>query len=146
MKKIFLLICALFVVGNISAQTRKVGDIIMVGGEFGVVFAVTTDGRHGKAVSVSETECTWDNAKKWCAKLGYGWKLPTKDELQIIYRKKSAINSALSVNGYTTLKNEWYWSSTEYREFCAWDVSMYIGYTSTNPKNDSTYVRAVSAF
>ena len=144
MKKIFILICTLFIVANISAQTRKVGDIIMVNGEFGVVFAVTTDGRHGKAVSVSETECTWDNAKTWCANYGMGWKLPTKDELRVIYRNKAVINSALQTNGYTTLSIGW--SSEWYDEFYAWLVYVTDGYTGIYDKSSDYYVRAVSAF
>ena len=101
MKKIFILICTLFIAANVSAQTRKVGDIIMVNGELGVVFAVTTDGQHGKAMSVSETECNWDKAKKWCADLGGGWRLPTKDELLIIYRiyTKKDVGTSATHNG-----------------------------------------------
>ena len=145
MKKIFILICALFVMANVSAQTRKVGDIVMVGGEFGVVFAVTTDGQHGKAVSVSQTKCNLNDAKAWCANLGRGWKLPTKDELLIIYRKKSAINSVLSTNGYTQLMG-FYWSSEASSEFCAWLVGMLNGNTLSDGKYFYHYVRAVSAF
>lgn len=145
MKKIFVLICALFVVANISAQTRKVGDIIMVNGEFGVVFAVTTDGQHGKAVSVSQTGCSWDIAKIWCANLGPAWRLPTTDELRIINRNKTVIDSALEANGYKIL-GDWYWSSESYDEFCAWSVTMNDGYNYLNFKYYYYYVRAVAAF
>ena len=145
MKKIFVLICALFVVANVSAQTRKVGDIIMVNGEFGVVFAVTTDGLHGKAVSVPQTGCSWDNAKTWCANLGPAWRLPTRDELRIINRNKTVIDSALEANGYTTLGGLC-WSSESYDEFFAWSVDMNDGYTSASLKCDYNSVRAVAAF
>ena len=124
---------------------KRVGDIVMVNGEFGVIFAVTSDGQHGKAMSVSETKCNWDNAKKWCANFGSGWRLPTKDELQVIYRKKSAINSGLSANGYTTLSRSWYWSSKS-DEFCAWYVHMGHGATPNLYKSYRCYVRAVSVF
>ena len=30
----------------------------------------------------------WDDAKAACAKLGEGWRLPTKDELNLLYQKK----------------------------------------------------------
>ena len=146
MKKIFILICTLFIAVNVSAQIRKVGDIIMVNGEFGVVFAITSDGLHGKAMSVSETNCNWDNAKTWCANLGPAWKLPTKDELLVIYRNKAVIDSALKTNGYTTLSSGWCWSSEWYDEFCAWGVRMRDGCTGNPDKYLSTYVRAVSAF
>ena len=126
---------------------KRVGDIIMLNGELGVVFAVTADGQHGKVMSVSETCCTWDNAKKWCANLGRDWRLPTKDELQVISRKKSAINSVLSTNGYTILPIVYaYWSLELFDEFRAWFVSMRDGSTYRYDKDDYAYVRAVAAF
>ena len=125
---------------------KRVGDIIMVDGEFGVVFAVTTDGKHGKAMSISETKCDWNSAKKWCTKLGYAWKLPTTDESQVIYRKKSAINSALSDNGFTTMSSGWYWASESNDEFCACCVGEGAGLANNDDKNLSCYVRAVCIF
>ena len=125
---------------------KRVGDIVMVNDEFGVVFAVTTDGKHGKAVSISETKCDWSSARSWCAKLGHGWRLPTKEELWVIYRKKSAVDPALSDNGYEALSNDWYWSSNSYDERSAWYVYMGNGNTSRNYKYGNFYVRAVSVF
>ena len=146
MKKIFILICTFFIAVNVSAQTRKVGDIIMVDGEFGVVFAVTTDGQHGKAMSVSETYCDWNNAKTWCANYGMGWKLPTKDELLVIRRNRAVIDSALKINGYTMLRDYYYWSSEISGEFCAWGVHMLGRDANYDLKSSGYYVRAVSAF
>jgi hypothetical protein len=80
----------------------------------------------------------------WCADLGDGWYLPAKSELLSIYRNKDIINNALSSRGGTYL--DWYWSSTEYNEFCAWNVNMYDGSPNRNRKGNRTYVRAVSAF
>ena len=146
MKKIFILICTLFIAVNVSAQTRKVGDVIMINGEFGVVFAVTTDGQHGKAVSVSTTKCNWNDAAKWCANYGRGWRLPTKDELHVIYRNKAVINSALKINGYTMLEHE-YWASEIYNNGNnAWSVYMFNGNTCSLPKDFDIYVRAVTVF
>ena len=125
---------------------KRVGDIVMVDGEFGVVFAVTTDGKHGKAVSVSETKCDWSTARSWCAKLGHGWSLPTKEELLVIYRKTSAVNSALSDNSYTTLSSGWYWASESNGDVSAWCVRMYDGLARTSNKGYDGGVRAVSAF
>ena len=33
----------------------------------------------------------WNDAKKACARLGAGWRLPTKDELNLLYQKKDKI-------------------------------------------------------
>ena len=155
MKKI---ICCLLVAVMLSAcggenkksESRKegekrVGDIIMVNGELGVVFAATTDGRQGKAMSVSRTECNWNNAKTWCANYGMGWRLPTKDELLVISRNYDVINSALETNGYRGL-GAYYWSSEISDEFCAWSVNVVGGHAVDYDKNRDYYVRAVSAF
>ena len=126
---------------------KRVGDIIMVNGELGVVFAITSDGLHGKAVSVSKTKCDWYDAKTWCANLGPAWKLPTIDELRVIYRNKAVINSALQTNGYATL-SYFYWSSESHNEkgFCAWHVLMDNGNTGNYLKDSGNHVRAVAAF
>lgn len=147
MKRLFILICAIFVVASMSAQTRKVGQVIKVNGEFGVVIAVTSDGMHGKVMSVSQTKCDWANAKTWCSNYGSRWRLPSKDELLLIYRKKSVINSTLYSNGYTKLSSEWYWTSESSGNVCSVALLMGDGSSSTNIlKRNKCCVRAVSAF
>ncbi|MBP3498423.1 MAG: PEGA domain-containing protein [Alistipes sp.] len=85
-------------------------------------------------------------AFKWCADLGEGWYLPSKEELHTIYKCKDKLNPKL------TDKLIAYWSSTEddYKyssgEFCAWLVDMDFGNTNDGIKYDNGYVRAVSAF
>jgi hypothetical protein len=57
---------------------------------------------------------TWLDAKKACASLGKGWRLPTKDELSLLYTNKDKIGGFV---------NAWYWSSTEhYISGTAWLV------------------------
>ena len=80
-------------------------------------------------------------AFKWCADLGEGWYLPSKEELRTIYNHKDKLNSNL-----TDKLSGWYWSSKEYNEFCAWGVRMSSGDTDSNVKIGNYYVRAVSAF
>jgi len=46
----------------------------------------------------------WFEAVKACADLGDGWRLPTKEELQMLYNNKDKIGGFASVG---------YWSSTE---------------------------------
>jgi len=43
--------------------------------------------------------------------LGYGWRLPTKDELNLLYKNKNTLGS------FTDYP---YWSSTEYDSDQAW--------------------------
>ena len=80
-------------------------------------------------------------AFKWCADLGEGWYLPSKEELRTIYNHKDKLNSNL-----TDKLSGWYWSSKEYNEFCAWSVNMDRGYASNGNNYYDGYVRAVSAF
>ena len=87
--------------GKSAEKGYKIGDVVMVDGELGVVFAVTTDGQHGKVVSVPETICGFDKAAAWCSNLGSSWRLPTRDELRIMHMHRKVINSSLSKNGDT---------------------------------------------
>lgn len=86
----------------------------------------------------------------WCAGLGEEWYLPAKEELLAIYRKKAIVERAISSRGDSIWG--WYWSSTEINyqyggKFCAWDVDMSDGDTSSNHDKESySDVRAVSAF
>ena len=84
---------------------------------------------------------------KWCADLGEGWYLPSKEELLTIYKNKDKLNLKL-----TDKLIGWYWSSTEdnckdiFGDFCAWSVAMLSGDTYRSIKRSKRYVRAVSAF
>ena len=86
-------------------------------------------------------------AFKWCADLGEGWYLPSKEELRTIFRNEDKLNSNL-----TDKLLGLYWSSTEFDYqfssgvFCAWYVDMGNGTTNGSNKDLDFYVRAVSAF
>ncbi len=163
MKKLFAILCALFALSTTSFAQRvrvdvdmgesvtsagyqyRIGDIVQVGGELGVVFSVTTDGKHGKILSLVRTECDWWAAKRWCSQLGNGWKLPTENELHAIYNKLNIINSTIVANGYPTMGGD-YWSCEEKNSESAWYVYMGNGTTYSCTKHLNSYVRAVSAF
>jgi hypothetical protein len=81
-------------------------------------------------------EMSWDKAKKACANLGDGWRLPTKDELNLIYENKNVV-------GGFALNN--YWSSTENDNYNAWSQSFGNGNQNNNGKDTTRYVRAVRA-
>lgn len=138
---------ALFATMTASAQQPwKVGDYYDVDGKQGVVFVVTPDGKHGKIVCLRELGFfPWDTAKSKCAEIGTGWYLPSKDELVSMYKAKSKINPTLLAVG-DPLRDDFYWSSTEYDSAFAWLVYMYKGSTYGDLKYDYGYVRAVSAF
>ena len=172
----------------ITTVSYEVGDYYNENGKEGIVFEVWDGGRHGKIVSLNETETevAWEPrvkyedgqnkngtmtyadsesdgkantdklmsrsdshyflAAKWCRDKGARWYLPAKNELEAIYNNRDKIDNSLTEVGATTLKNSFYWSSTEENEFCAWYVLMDDGRTDDTLKIYSGYVRAVSAF
>ena len=79
----------------------------------------------------------WREATKACADLGDGWRLPTKDELNILFENKDKIGG-FALNGY--------WSSTEYANDGAWLQIFENGYEGNFDKDTDGFVRSVRAF
>jgi len=79
----------------------------------------------------------WNEAKKACADLGSGWRLPTKSELDLLYKNREKIGGFF----YAI-----YWSSSNYNSYDAWAQSFYSGAQATGEKTTSYRVRAVRSF
>ena len=80
-------------------------------------------------------EMNWEDAKKACENLGDGWRLPTKDELNILYQNKDVVGGFAS---------KFYWSSTEFDNNIAWTQNFLYGLQLKGHEvNFSYYVRAV---
>lgn len=99
--------------------------------------------------------CNNPIAAKWAASIeewNYGQCfLPSAGQLYLMYINKSSINALIEAANeqgfsFSPIDNEWYWSSTQEDEFCAWGVDMRDGYTLASNKYYGYYVRAVSAF
>lgn len=161
MKRLFAIVAvALFCLSAMSCEAEyvfgldgfvkryKVGSYYNVDGKKGVVFEVSDDGLSGKIISLTEPsyQLDWDEACDWCASLGTGWYLPTKDELLTIFRNLDKLNATLVRREVEKIGNYYYWSSAEYSADRAWLVNMLNGYTNDGNKIYSHYVRAVSAF
>ena len=84
-----------------------------------------------------EEEMTWEKAKAECYRLGKGWRLPTKNELNVMYKNKDRIG------GFAGNR---YWSSTEVGSGNAWNQYFDDGFQSLNEESSIFYVRAVRAF
>ena len=82
-------------------------------------------------------EMNWKDAKAACAKLGKGWRLPTKDELNVLYIYKDKIGGFASYG---------YWSSAEYSSYSAWKQSFSSGIQNSEYKFSEYNVRAVRTF
>lgn len=75
----------------------------------GIIFFIDP-GKKGLIASKKDLErMTWEDAKEACAALGNGWRLPTKNELQTMYR---IIGPGADDIG--NFKGDFYWSSSDY--------------------------------
>ena len=68
-----------------------------------------------------------------------------------MYLNKTAINRLVNAaNGegweFDVIDDNYYWSSSQFDEFCAWSVLMDGGSPGSLNKSSDCYVRAVSAF
>jgi hypothetical protein len=82
-------------------------------------------------------EMNWKDAKSACAKLGKGWRLPTENELSVMYKYKDRIGG---------FANKGYWSSTEKNNDIAWGKFFEFGSEGYDYKDRNYNVRAVRAF
>lgn len=161
MKKILTLLSVVFMLTNSFAQRVDaavdvngschlcIGDVYDANGKKGVVFEVSADGKHGRIISIQEDEYVWDEAKTWCSQLGDGWRLPTKQELRMIWelRNNAQFNNGLSLAESPEIQWDYtYWSGEEANVECAWGFFMAMGKTNYFSKRLYNYVRAVSTF
>ena len=72
--------------------------------------------------------------------------IPTLPMLVLMGAYKDEINKALKYVGGEAIKEDRYWSSTEYSADYAWYVNMNSGYVDSNLKYSMYHVRPVSAF
>ena len=78
----------------------------------------------------------------------YGdWYLPSAEELNLMYRNKTAIDATATANGGVAFAASFYWSSTEFNSDNAWIQSFSNGSQNAVLKNNNSYrVRAIRAF
>lgn len=78
----------------------------------------------------------WNEAIAKVKELGDGWRLPTLTELQLIWDSQHK----------DLFQKEWYWSSSEFDSYAAWEFGFNAGNTNYYNKDYLNYVRAVRAF
>jgi hypothetical protein len=79
----------------------------------------------------------WRDAKVVCTKLGKGWRLPSKKELNTLYENQGTIG------GFARGTFRIYWSSTENNDFSAWVQSFLNGTQAHCYYEEFCKVRAV---
>lgn len=75
-----------------------------------------------------EIYLTWEDANKYCADLGDGWRLPTKDELIYMFN-----NSSHRFGNYGC------WGDRFNSEYC-WSVGFKTGNLYLNSPNNKNYL------
>lgn len=81
-------------------------------------------------------EHNWEDAKKVCEDLGDGWRLPTREELHLIWLNRDIIGGFAAA---------YYWSSSEGTSNLAWSQNFNDGLQYNYLKYYTHYVRAVRA-
>jgi hypothetical protein len=74
------------------------------------------------------------------------WFLPSKDELNQMYQNKAIIEASAISNGGSAFATYYYWSSSEFDFYNAWEQYFSNGYQSINYKFSTYNIRAVRAF
>ena len=108
----------------------------------GIIVSVNND--HGLVVALKdlrESTLSWTEAKDACNNLktnGYNdWRLPTKKELNLLFKRRDVIGN---------LSPTYYWTSTENNNIDAWNQNMSTGFQFTMEKFSKNNVRAVRSF
>jgi hypothetical protein len=108
----------------------------------GLTETVIGSGKKNTALIVSK-QGEGDYAAKICNELEIGgytdWFLPSKDELERIFKNEKLIQNL----GFA---NDWYWSSSEHNYSSAWSQHFESGNQSDYSKYNSSFVRAVRVF
>jgi len=143
MKKLFTILVGLLVTASVYSQTYNVNTFYAeLGG-----YVIQTDGTHGVVVAMQDQGvANWYDAEAMVndaskhdsngAKFN-DWRLPTKDELNLIYKQRRSIGGFIDT---------YYWSSTEVDNGGAWDQNFGDGSQGVNSKDYTDNVRAVRAF
>ena len=92
-------------------------------------------------------EMKWEDAKKACTRLGAGWRLPTKNELNILFKDRERIGNFFIVLDPKNEYGNYYYSSSEggshHGAILAWIQDFNNGKQIDVMKNDYYRIRAV---
>ena len=76
----------------------------------------------------------WQDANEACKNLGNNWRLPTKEELNILFLNRDFIGDFAKFN---------YWCSSEYDELSSWYQHLEYGIQMYSLKDSEYLVRAI---
>lgn len=122
---------------------RPLYDIGTYDARYGVYAGMCNHKQIWVALKDAPEEKNWQDAVDYCDGNTH---LPTKEELMLIYVNKDIINKALTAAGGEPMKEDYYWSSSEYNNFYAWGQRFSGGgITGNYGKSKYGYVRPVLA-
>ena len=115
----------------------------------GVVFSINKTGKNGKIISTQEQIMSGNEASSLTRS---GWRLPSSEELKVIFQNKNTINMTLKEYGYVPITNHSYWGSVIKAGYM-WNISMSNGvvkessvYGSKYSEKPKYYVRLIHDF
>ena len=123
----------------------------------GLIFYVDETGKHGLIIldkhvwaTTNRAVGTWDEAVIACKHLEDGWRLPSKDELNLLRLKKNILKRTMQYDskGNPVGDNEdlVYWSSSECYTKLAWAVDFSDGEQTCFEKTTWIGIRAIKSF
>ena len=120
----------------------SVGDLY----KGGIIFTIDASNEVGKIVDIDDKgPMTWKEAMAIHEQLGEGWRLPTLDELRLIYK-----NIGQGADNKGEFANELYWSATPFDDYQARLLRFSDGNTSYHYNSSGTFrkfrVRAIRDF
>lgn len=141
---------SVFYTGELDKQSEPIWAIGSYDTKLGIYAGMCNEKQIWVALKDAPKEMDWEDAKKYCDELDAdcdGWHLPEKEELMLIYVNKDIINEALKKHGGKPMKEEWYWSSSEYDNHNAWAQYFDNGRINggNNKYGNNLYVRPVLA-
>src|ERR1022692_2660770 len=127
-----------------SAKEVEIGEVTPDGTVYAGVSPETGQAMFTTAADAPAT-CTFNEAQDYAAKLDANghldWRVPTRDELNVLYQNRAAIG------GFEESGSEpvgWYWSSSQYDYNTAWGQRFCDGKQFyLNLKNTDSSVRCV---
>ena len=146
-----IILVNLYDAGNNLAMVEAVSDDLDFGDQIGemkeggIIVQTDQNAEHGLVCSLDDLgKANWDDADNLCIKYKEGdfsdWRLPNKDELQLIY-------SLLHKNNNASLKDDYYWNSSEGNSNSnSWAQNFANGGQFVSNKNHKYYFRAVRNF
>ena len=129
---------------NQAAAILKLGIGDMYKG--GIIFAIDSSNKTGKiAYMDDEGPMTWNNAMTIHEQIGEGWRLPTLDELRLMYK-----NIGQGADNRGEFADKLYWSATPFDDYQARLLRFSDGNASYHFNSVGTYrkfrVRAIQNF